>query len=90
MMVDVSLIDLRDLSRRSRRAHSWGALVVASAMLMVPFLVLVASWRAGLLPWASLVALSVTGLLFVRFTFLVGQSRGAYRKLFKALRPVKV
>ncbi len=85
-MVDVSLDELRALARRSRHAHKWGALTVTAGMVAIP-----ATLVANQLPptWALVAFFTLmlgVGAMLVRFAHAAGQSRGAYRKLFRDIK----
>lgn len=83
-MTGATLDELRELSLRSRRAQSWGFAAVAGAMTVVP-LQLAARGVVGE-TWALLGSMLVAGALFVRWAYVVGEERGAFRKVFRRLR----
>lgn len=78
--------ELRDLSLRSRRAHAWGLLGLAGAMLAVPLLA--AAWTAwpGAVAWAAAGLTTACGALLLRYAHLAGQERGAFRRAFRRAR----
>lgn len=75
--------DLRELSRRSRRAQAWGFLAILAALLLFPALVLLEAWVDS--SWLAVAALAVGGALFTRYAFVAGEERGAFRKVFRRL-----
>lgn len=78
--------DVRTLARHSRRTAAWGVLAVVGTLLLFPLVALVLaaapSWHAA----ATYAATATGGLLFLRFAFVAGAERGAYRALFRRLR----
>lgn len=86
-MVEVTVEELRDLSRRARRAHAWGVGVVAAGMLSLPvYLSLAQLLPAFLAGWLALTLMLGLGALLLRFAHVAGEERGAYRKLFRDVR----
>ena len=83
-----TLDELRDLSRRSRRAQRWGFFALLVALLLYPAQVLVAQWLDP--TWVAVVALSIGALPFVRYAYLAGEERGAFRRVFRRLADEKL
>lgn len=79
----VTLEELRDLSRRSRRAQRWAFLALLVALLLYPAQALAAQWIPPNL--AILGALVVGALPFLRYAYLAGEERGAFRRVFRRL-----
>jgi hypothetical protein len=82
-MQGATLDELRDLSRRSRRTLAWGALSVATTLLLLPLTFFVADAFPAFASWAAGGAVVAAGLLFLKFAHAAGQERGAFRKLFR-------
>lgn len=79
--------ELRDLARRSRRTAAWGGAALAGTMLVLfPAAALVARIAPAWADWVALAALAGAGLLFLRFAFVAGQERGAFRAVFRRIR----
>lgn len=79
-MQGATLEELRDLSRRSRRAHRAGILSLVGALLLVP-LALVAP-----VAWAPYAAVVAGGMILLRYAHVAGQERGAFRKVFARIK----
>lgn len=88
-MVEVALDDLRDLSRRARRAHNRGTLVVVLGMLALPALLMANALAPTWTGWAAGLLLLLVGAAFVMYAHAVGQSRGAFRRVFRTLNEEK-
>lgn len=73
--------DVRALARRSRRTHAWALVAIAGALVLIPLQYAL----RGLVPdaWLGFGWTTLGGLLLLRFAFVAGEERGAYRKLFK-------
>lgn len=82
-MVAPTVEELRELSRRSRRAQAWGFLAILAALMLFPALVLLETWVSS--SWLAVAALVVGGALFTRYAFVAGEERGAFRKVFRRL-----
>jgi phage-related minor tail protein len=82
-MSAVSLEELRELALRSRRAQRWGFLSLALALLLFPLQLVLAQWMRGEI--AAVAALAAGGALLVRYAYLAGEERGAFRKVFRRL-----
>lgn len=86
--MSATLAELRDLSRRSRRAQRWGFLALIVALLLYPAQVLLGQrWDPT---YATIGALVVGALPFVRYAYLAGEERGAFRKVFRRLADEKL
>ena len=81
--MSATLDELRDLSRRSRRAQRWGMLAILTALILYPAQILVASWFDATLVAFGALILGATP--FVRYAYLAGQERGAFRRVFRRL-----
>lgn len=79
--------DVRALARRSRKTHRWGMLAVTGALLFVPAQLALAPWVSQ--AWLGLAAVLLGGLLLLRFAFVAGAERGAYRLLFRDLKAAR-
>lgn len=88
-MVDVALDDLKDLSRRARRAHGRGLRAVVVAMAALPALLVLQSLAPAWTSWSAAGLLLATGAAFVAYAHAVGESRGAFRRVFRALGDAK-
>jgi hypothetical protein len=84
--VTATLEELRELSRRSRRAQRWGFLAILAVMLAVPLEIVLARYAAA---WGSVIILVMAGLAFVAYAYVVGQERGAFRRVFARLAQEK-
>lgn len=82
-MQGATLQELRDLSRRSRRTLAWGALSVATSLVMLPAVFALADAAPALAPWAAAVAVVLGGVLFLKFAHAAGQERGEFRRIFR-------
>lgn len=82
-----TLEELRDLSRRSRRAQRWGFLGALVVLLLVPAQVMLAPWPEG--AWTAMGAVAVGGGAFVRYAYLAGEERGAFRRVFRRIAQEK-
>lgn len=78
-----SLQELRELSTRSRRAQRWGFFGFLGALLLVPAQLMLASRFAA--EWLALASLLAGGALLLRYAYLAGEERGAFRKVFRRL-----
>ncbi|HET6405483.1 MAG TPA: hypothetical protein VFH78_12625 [Candidatus Thermoplasmatota archaeon] len=78
-----TLEELRDLSRRSRRAQRWGFLALLAALLLYPAQVLASQWLDATL--VAVAGLALAALPFVRYAYLAGEERGAFRRVFRRL-----
>lgn len=76
-----TLDDVRALARRSRRTHAWALVAIAGALALVPAQLALAPYVAP--EWVALGAVALGGALLLRFAYVAGEERGAYRKLFK-------
>lgn len=79
----VTLDELRDLSRRSRRAQRWGFLALLVALLLYPAQALAARWLDA--THVAIAALVLGALPFLRYAYLAGEERGAFRRVFRRL-----
>lgn len=77
-MQGATLEELRDLSRRSRRAQAIGFLTLVGALGFTAASLVAPSW-------ARLPLFAALGLGFVAYAYTVGQERGAFRRVFKRL-----
>ena len=82
----VTLQELRELSKRSRRVAGWGTVALAGTLVLFPVLALVASLAPAWYGYATYAALALGGALLLRFAFIAGQERGEYRKVFRRAR----
>ena len=82
-MKGATIDELRDLSRRSRRTQRVGMLALLVALVLFPAQVFLATWIAA--AWLAPVSLAVGGALFVHFAYVVGQERGAFRRVFRRI-----
>lgn len=83
-MTGPTIEELRELSRRSRRAHGWGILAILGTLLLLPITVLL----EGVLPagWPQYGAVLVGGLLFLSYGYHAGEERGAFRRVFRRMK----
>ena len=81
-MTGASLAELRDLSRRSRRAQKRGFLAILLVLVAVP-LELILSRFVG--SWGPAIVVITGGLAFVSYAYAVGEERGAFRRVFRRL-----
>ncbi|HVM44508.1 MAG TPA: hypothetical protein VM582_01130 [Candidatus Thermoplasmatota archaeon] len=79
----VTLEELRDLSRRSRRAQRAAFLALLALLLLYPAQVLLAQWLPPTL--VAVGALALGAVPFLRYAYLAGEERGAFRKVFRRL-----
>lgn len=79
-MQGATIEEMRELSRRSRRAHRWGMLAIAGALALVPVALLAP------LAWAPYLAVVLGGALLLRYAHVAGQERGAFRKVFARMK----
>ena len=86
--MSATLEELRDLSRRSRRAQRWGFMALLVALLLYPAQALVAQWLHP--TWVAVGALSLGALPFLRYAYLAGEERGAFRRVFRRLADEKL
>lgn len=86
MTAAVTLDELRELSRRSRRAGKWGALSLVGTLALLPALALVANLAPAWYAAATYAAVAVGGALFLAYAFVAGEERGAFRKVFKRVK----
>lgn len=77
-MQGASIEELRELSRRSRRAQTAGFLGLLLALALVPVALVVPAW-------ATLAVFATGGLAFVGYAYAVGQERGAFRRVFRRI-----
>lgn len=83
-MTGATLEELRDLSRRSRRAQRWGALAILATLLLVPLgSLLESTLGAG---WTQYATVLAGGLLFLVYAYYAGEERGAFRKVFRRIK----
>lgn len=83
LMVGPSMEDLRELSRRSRRTQRVGFLSFFAVLVAIPFQLVLARWLEGI--WLAAALIVVGGAAFVSFAFVVGEERGAFRRVFKKI-----
>jgi hypothetical protein len=81
-----TLDELRDLSARSRRAQGTGFAAMLALLALIPALALILAAAPNWFSWATVAALGIGGLLFVRYAFVAGQERGAFRKVLKRVK----
>lgn len=81
--MSATLDELRDLSRRSRRAQRWALLAILTAMILYPTQLLLATWIDSTL--VTIGALVLGAAPFLRYAYLAGQERGAFRRVFRRL-----
>lgn len=79
----VTLDELRELSRRSRRAQRWGSLAILVALLLYPAQALAPRWLPA--TYVAIGALVLGALPFLRYAYLAGEERGAFRRVFRRL-----
>lgn len=79
----VTLEELRELSLRSRRAQRWGFLAALILIMLYPAQILLAQWVP--VPYAAVGALAIGAIPAVRFAYLAGAERGAFRRVFRRL-----
>lgn len=79
-MQGATLEELRDLSRRSRRAHRYGVGAIVGALLLVPLAI------AAPFSWVPYAAVVLGGALLLRYAHVAGEERGAFRKVFARIR----
>lgn len=82
-MVGPTIQELRELSRRSRRAQASGFLAILAALMLFPALVFLQAWVSA--TWLAFAVLAVGGGLFTRYAYLVGQERGEFRRVFRRI-----
>lgn len=82
----VTLQELRELSKRSRRVAAWGTVALAGTLVMFPVLALVATFAPAWYAYATYAGLGLGGALLLRFAFIAGEERGEYRKVFRRAR----
>lgn len=77
--------DLRELSRRSRRAQACGFLALVGVLVLLPataaILVLAPGWHMV----GTYAAVVAGGALLLAFAYFAGQERGAFRRVFARL-----
>ena len=78
-----TLDELRDLSRRSRRAQRWAILATLTALILYPTQLLIATRYDATIVTAG--ALALGALPFLRYAYLAGQERGAFRRVFRRI-----
>lgn len=79
-----SLVELRELSERSRRTMRWAFVAACGALLLYPVGLALSSWLPG--HWGYYASASFGGALLVKFAHVAGQERGAYRGLFRRVK----
>lgn len=82
-MTGAKLDELRELSLRSRRAQRWGFLAALIALLLHPTQLLATHTTDPTL--ASAIALALGALPLLRYAYLAGEERGAFRRVFRRL-----
>ena len=81
-MTSATIEELRDLARHSRRTAAWGVLALTGALLLFPIVTLAYELWPASRAWFTFGAFATGGALLVRFAFVAGQERGAFRKVF--------
>lgn len=82
----VTMDELRELSRRSRRASTWGIMALLGTLLMFPALAIVLDWAPAWHRAATYTALVAGGALMLRYAYVAGEERGAYRRVFRRVQ----
>lgn len=85
-MTHPTVDDLRSLAKRSRRTHKWGVVALTGALALVPLEMAL----RPLLPWSAFASLGAGGLLLLRFAYVAGEERGAYRRLFREIKAAQL
>lgn len=81
-MQGATIEELRELSRRSRRAQKVGFLGLILTLALVPLAVMLPART-------TMFVFTAAGLAFVGYAYAVGQERGAFRKVFRRLSDEK-
>lgn len=75
--------ELRELGRRSRRAQRWGFLGMLAMLLLVAAQGALHAWVRE--PWLSVALVGTGGAALLRYAYLAGEERGAFRKVFRRI-----
>lgn len=84
-MHGATLEELRELARRSRRSHGWGVLTLALAMAAAAAVGVLHSLAPGWMWPATYAGLVANGAAFLRFAYVAGEERGAFRRVFRRI-----
>ena len=81
-----TLDELRDLSRRSRKEQRRGLVALAGSAMLFPALGLAWVLAPDRLAEAAYAAAALAGFLLVAYAHAAGQTRGAFRKVFRRIK----
>lgn len=82
-MTGPHLQELRELSHRSRRSQRAAFLALLIGLLLYPAQELAQTrWPTS---WTTAIALAIGALPFLRYAYLAGQERGAFRRVFRRI-----